>query len=353
MMNDPSAINDNITVLVTGGSGFLGKAIVRALLDNDTLLKVKMIKVLDISAIPLSDPRVSCIKGDVRNYNDILSSCEGCDLVIHSAAIVDWGTKSDEEILAVNYGGTKNVIKACKESGVKYLIYTSSLDAVYSGKPLRNVDENHPYPARHETTYCKSKYLSEKLVLDENSEDLKTCVLRPSDIYGEDDPYHIGSLINMAKGGFYIRLGDGTSKCQHVYVENMAYAHILAANELLKENSRVTGQVYFITDGPGYNFFKFFDQIIIQAGYKIWPRNLWLPRGFAYFLASISELIALIVRPLKRYYPRFSRFAVTYTCTDFTFTSEKAKRDFGYHSKFKEQEAINRTVAFYKVRGTR
>jgi nucleoside-diphosphate-sugar epimerase len=132
----------------------------------------------------------------------------------------------------------------------------------------------------------------------------------------------------------------------------MAYAHILAATELLKENSKVTGQVYFITDGPGTNFFKFFDQVILMAGYKIWPKNLWLPRGFAYFLASISEFLAVLIRPVKRYYPKFSRFAVTYTCTDFTFTAEKAIRDFGYRPRYSEEEAVRKTVEFYKVRGT-
>lgn len=340
-----------LTIMVTGGSGFLGKAIVKALLEKDCPLPVGKVKVLDIVDSPFVDSRIEYFKADVRNYNDLLQVCQGCDLVIHSAAIVDWGTKSDEEILSVNYGGTKNVVNACKEADVRNLVFTSSLDAVYSGKPLRNIDETHPYPEIHATTYCESKYLAEKLVIEENSEMLKTCVLRPSDIYGEADPYHIGSLINMAKGGFYIRLGDGSAKCQHVYVENMAYAHVLATEALLKGNNSMNGQVYFITDGPGTNFFKFFDQIILRAGYKVWPKNLWLPRGFAYFLASISEFNALLMRPFKRYYPRFSRFAVTYTCTDFTFTAEKARRDFGYHPKYSEEEAVRRTVAYYSVSG--
>ncbi len=106
-------------------------------------------------------------------------------------------------------------------------------------------------------------------------ENLKTCILRPSDIYGEEDPYHIGSLIDMAKTGFYVRLGNGKSKCQHVYVGNMAHAHVLAANALLQNNKKIMGNAYLITDGPGSNFFKFFDKIVSGAGYKIFPKNLW------------------------------------------------------------------------------
>jgi sterol-4alpha-carboxylate 3-dehydrogenase (decarboxylating) len=173
---------------------------------------------------------------------------------------------------------------------------------------------------------------------------LKTCVLRPADIFGEGDPYHIGSLINMARGGFYVRLGDGRSKCQHVYVGNIAHAHLMAAEALLSGNERVRGKAYFITDGPGSNFFRFFDAIVEAAGYKIWPRNLWLPRRFAYALGSISEAFAFLVRPVKKYSPKMSRFAVTYTCTDYTFGSERAREDFGFSPKYGEEEAFKRTV---------
>ena len=152
----------------------------------------------------------------------------------------------------------------------------------------------------------------------------------------------------MAKGGFYIRLGDGKSKSQHVYVRNIAYAHLLAAKALLNGYPAVGGQAYFITDAPGSNFFHFFDRIIEGSGYKIWPKKLWLPRWFAMTLGTISEGIALLVRPVKYYNPKLSRFAVTYTCTDFTFNSEKAKRDFGFVPKYSEGEAFERTVSFYR-----
>jgi hypothetical protein len=63
-----------------------------------------------------------------------------------------------------------------------------------------------------------------------------------ADIWGEGDPFHIGSLIDMAKGGFYVRIGNGSSKSQHVNAGNMAVAHIQAARALIDGNSRVGGQ---------------------------------------------------------------------------------------------------------------
>ena len=114
---------------------------------------------------------------------------------------------------------------------------------------------------------------------------------------------------------------------------------------------KIGGNAYFITDGEGTNFFKFFDKIVLASGYKIWPKNIWLPRKIAYSMGAISEFIAVLARPVKRYNPKFSRFAVTYTCNDFTFSSGKAKRDFGFEPRYSEEEALRRTSEFYKKPG--
>jgi sterol-4alpha-carboxylate 3-dehydrogenase (decarboxylating) len=341
-------------ILLTGGSGFLGKNIVKELLASDSPIHPNEIRVFDIKTYD-GEPheKIKFIQGDVRDLNRLEEACEGVTLVIHSAAIIDWGVQPESVVYDINVKGTENVIKACLNKKVGHLVYTSSLDAVFTGTPLINIHENQPYPENPQTSYCESKIRSEKLVKKAQSEDFKTCILRPSDIYGEADPYHIDSLIDMAKKGFYVRLGNGKSKCQHVYVGNMAYAHILVANALMKNNERVTGEAYLITDGPGDNFFKFFDQIVKGAGYKLFPKNLWIPRWLAYSMACISELIAWLASPIKRYNPKFSRFAVIYTCTDFTFDSRKAKADFNWAPKYTTQQAIENTVAFYKKQKTK
>lgn len=339
-----------INVLITGGAGFLGKAIIRELLDPSSPVIPAKIRIFD-QADPLdnyADGQIEYIRGDIRDFDALKDACKGIDLVIHSAAIVDWGIKSDEEVLAINVGGTENVVQACEDNNVRYLVFTSSLDAIYSGRPLVNIDESFPYPEDHKTSYCKSKYLAEQVVVKANNDRMKTCALRPSDIYGEADPYHIGSLVDMAKGGFYVRLGNGSAKCQHIYVGNIAHAHLQAAHALMNGSEKVGGNIYFLTDGPGSNFFTFFDQVVTGAGYRIWPKNLWLPRWLAFSMGSASEFFAWLIRPVKNYHPKFSRFAVTYTCTNYTFNSDKAARDFGFKPKYRQEEALERTISYYR-----
>jgi cholest-5-ene-3beta,7alpha-diol 3beta-dehydrogenase len=338
-----------LVFLITGGEGFLGKAIVEELLIDRESEKLSEIRMLDIQH-PQSDRKdqVTFIQGDIRDKALLADVCKGVDIVIHTAAVIDWGTKTEQEVLDINTGGTENLIHACLDNKVPYFIYTSSLDAIFNGKSMENIDESVAYPDKPVNAYCKSKQLAEELVRHANGKKLKTCILRPADIYGEGDPYHIGSLINMARDGFYVRLGNGKSVCQHVYVRNMAHAHLQVAKAFINKIRNVEGETYFITDGPAHNFFKFYEQVIAGVGYRIWPKNFWLPFWLAYTIGSIVEFTAWLINPIKKFHPKFSRFAVIYTCSNFTFNAEKAKRAFGYQPKYSVEEALHRTRKFYE-----
>lgn len=334
-------------ILVTGGSGFLGSHIVKELLDPKCPIAVSEVRVLDMKEYS-GDGKVTFIQGDTRDFETVKNACDGVDAVIHSAAVIDWGTHPKQYVYDVNVGGTENVIRSCKELGIKNMVFTSSLDAVYTGKPLQNIDDTIPYPDHFHNMYCESKVLGEKRVKAATDKDLRTCILRPSDIYGPADPYHMNALIGMAKTGFYVRLGNGKSKAQHIFVGNMAYAHVLALHEMIKGNTKHLGQAYLMTDAPAHNFFKFFDQIVLKAGYKFRPKNLWIPWGVAYTMGAITEGMVFLMRPFKRVNPGLSRFAVNYTCTDFTFNSKRAEEDFGFKPKYSEEQAIDITASYYK-----
>jgi nucleoside-diphosphate-sugar epimerase len=319
------------------------------LLSPDSPLPLKLLRIFDTAAYQgPEDPHIEFVRDNILDLKAIHEACKGIDVVLHSAAIVDWGTHPPGEVYDVNTNGTANVISACRANGVKVLVFTSSLDAVFGGKPLVNIDESIPYPLDYPNMYCRSKGEAEKLVTSANGGGLKTVILRPADIWGEGDPFHIGSLIDMAKGGFYARIGDGRARSQHVYAGNMANAHIQVAKSLLDGNGAAAGQVYFITDSDGSNFFHFYDAIVAAAGYRIWPQNFRIPRPLAYCIGALTEFSALLISPFKKITPKFSRFAVTYTCSDFTFSSDKAVKDFGFKPKYSGEEAFRRTVEYYR-----
>jgi nucleoside-diphosphate-sugar epimerase len=220
------------------------------------------------------------------------------------------------------------------------LVYTSTLDVVVDGrKPICCGDETLSYPKKlPKDHYCRTKILAEQLVLEANNERLKTCALRPVGMYGPRDKYHIANIIEMVKNGLRIRLGDGSARFSHVYSENAAHAHVLAARHLAA-GSPVCGSAYFICDHqPASNLFDFMEPFLDALGLPAPDKKI--PYWLAYCLASLVEAL-----PVKS---NFNRFAIVQTCVDHTFVSDRAEADFGYTPIISKEEAFNRTVAWFK-----
>jgi nucleoside-diphosphate-sugar epimerase len=233
-------------------------------------------------------------------------------------------------------------VDTCLELGIRRLVYTSTLDVVVEGsRPIVDGDESLPYPKRvPRDPYCRTKILAERLVLDANGSDLATCALRPVGMYGPRDRYHLGNVISMARRGRFVRLGDGSARFSHVYSENAAFAHLLAARRL-EPGSPIAGQAYFIADHyPAGNLFDFMEPFLMALGLPLPRRSIPYPVAMA--LATIAELVA----------PRsnFSRFAVIQTCVDHTFVDGKAARELGYWPIVSKEEAFRRTVAWLRRR---
>ena len=120
MIPNPDIAQSKLRILLTGGSGFLGKAIARELLDPGSPLKPSLLRIFDLNTYPgPEDERIEMVTGDIRDAAAVSHACRGIDIVIHSAATVDWGTKPEKEVLSVNFGGTENVIRGCHEQQVR------------------------------------------------------------------------------------------------------------------------------------------------------------------------------------------------------------------------------------------
>ena len=236
--------------------------------------------------------------------------------------------------------GNQNVIAACQRSGVKRLIYTSSIDVVFDGQPIVNGDERLPYPIKHLDDYGHTKALAEQDVIRANGQQgLATCSLRTAGIYGPGDRHRMPAILREAQRGRMVRLGDGRAKFNHVYVTNAAHAHVLAAAALTL-NSPVSGQCYFITDYPATNFYDFFIPYLQALGYSTNMRRI--PYALARALAALSETFARSGgKP-----PLLTRYVVASTCKDFSFTHAKAARDFGYAPIVPFEQAQAETIAW-------
>jgi nucleoside-diphosphate-sugar epimerase len=353
-------------VLITGGSGFLGKALIRELLDDTggSPLIAREIRVFDIKHPGrISGRRISYIKGDIRSQERLEYACRGVDIIFNCASVVDWGQHPKSFLQEVNVRGTQNVIAAAEKSGVKALVHTSTMDVLYEGRPIIKGDESMPYPRRYNMAYAETKAMGEKAVLAANRAQskkgkggpitqLRTCVIRPCGMFGEGDPYHVSSFLRMAQSGrLTFRMGNGRALFQHVYVGNVAHAHALAGKALLDRNSPAAGKTYFITDFEPKNFFDYMEPIISGIGYNMPPKNRSIPMPVVYILACILEGASMLSRPFFRFNPMLNRTSVSMVCKDLTFSSEKARSELGYRPRYSEEEAIARTIEYFKTHG--
>ncbi len=316
--------------LVIGGAGMLGYEIVKQLLKKN-----KKVRVLDL--VSTRDSRVDEVIGDIRNPEDVRKACSGMDIVFQTAAEV-WKPGTPSYIYEeVNIEGSKAIIDACMKYNVGKLVYTSTMDVVVDGKkPITDGDESLPYPkVIPKDPYCRTKLIAEKVVLKANCSRLMTCAIRPAGIYGPRDRYHIANIIKAVSNGSNFKLGNGSAKFSHVYSENAAHAHILAAENL---TNNVAGNCYFITDYAANNLFDFMEPFLKSLGLK--PPKKTIPYPIAYILAWLNEKI--------NNSSNFNRFSVIQTCVDHTFVHDKAAKDFGYKPIVSKEEAFNRTLAWFK-----
>jgi nucleoside-diphosphate-sugar epimerase len=225
-------------VLVTGGSGFLGMALVRRLVDLG-----HPVRVLDINEP--NDPRVEAsiqfVKGDVRDASLIGEACRDVDTVFHLAAAV-LPTRGKKSYTSTNTGGTRNVLQACQARGVQHVVHIST-SAVY-GVPQR-------LPVTEETEfgpmgyYGNAKFQGEREVRLARQRGLRVCILRPRTIIGTErlGIFHI--LFDWIKSGKRIpMIGPGDNLFQFISARDVVEASLLAAGSRSNDDFNIGAEEF-------------------------------------------------------------------------------------------------------------
>lgn len=319
--------------LVTGGGGFLGRYIVEQLLAAGD-----RVRIFSRGAYPdLVESGVQVIRGDVRDGDSVAAACHEIDAVFHVAALPGiWGKW--KTYYAINTLGTRNVIAACQAQAVPRLIYTSSPSVVYDGRTHLNADESLPYASRHLCHYPRSKALAEQAVLEANGiGGLSTVALRPHLIWGPRDNHLVPRLLERARAGRLVRVGDGTNIVSMAYVENVAQAHLQAC-EALTPGSPCAGQAYFINEPEPVSLWKWIDELLALGGLP--PVRRSISPAMAWGVGALLEGVYSVL-PIPGE-PPMTRFLASQLSQSHSYSIEKARRDFGYFPRMTSAEGMQR-----------
>lgn len=331
-------------ILVTGGCGFIGSNIVNGFADAG-----HEVTVLDFGGKPFRND-VRFLDINICDKQAVIDACAGMDSIIHNASIVHTKHNKEDIVWAVNYGGSLNIIEACKAHNIPRLVYISSASAVYEGNDIINGDETLPYSTISQAPYADSKIKAEKEVLAFSGKTItQVCAIRPHVVFGAGDNRFIPAILQKAKEGKLKRaIGNRDKLSDFTYVSNLVDA-VIAAEDKLVAGSPVCGQAYFITNGEPMAFFDFIEKVLVQLGYP--PITGKVPYWLAYFAASVVEGIDTLKGGTLNAENGLTRFSVRYMVTHHYFNISKAYRDFGWKPKVSLEEGIRLTVAALKKDG--
>jgi 3beta-hydroxy-delta5-steroid dehydrogenase/steroid delta-isomerase len=331
--------------LVTGAAGYTGKHLVSALLERG----YKVRALVRNTPLELEHEELECFSGDLQNAEQVTQACEGVDTVFHVAAfIATLGggavTRRYRDLAyGINVDGTRNLIAACYQNGVSRLVQTSSVDVCFNTEEDLHMDEHTAYATRLNCLYTETKIAAEQAVLSANGQHgLLSCALRPDGIWGAGGALMFDLLVaQLREGRMVARIGGDGALHDHVNIDNLVHAHILAA-EALTHDSPVCGKAYFISDGEPAHMFEFVRPLFEGLGYKVPKPNI--PAAPIRALMTAWQWLHFRVGVPE---PLFSPHELNKLTISHVVNSDAAKRDFDYQPIKSVADGIKESVEYY------
>ena len=319
---------------VTGGSGFAGRHLIRALRARGDA--VRALARSPEAATTVEAAGAEPVRGDLDDPAGLREAMRGADVVFHAAAKVDeWGPPAEFE--RVNVEGTKNVLWAARRAEVGRVVHVSTEAVLRDGRPLVQVDERTPLARRPVGWYARSKRDAERAVLAANGDGLETVVVRPVFVWGPGDTGWLPGLREAVRTGRFRWIDGGRRLISTTHVANAVHGLVLTS-----ERGRA-GEVYFVTDGPPIAIREMVTRYLATVGVRPPDRNVQL--AGARLMAGTAESVWRAFGVRKP--PPATRTAVDILGRECTVVDEKARTELGY------QPVVDRDRALAELSGVR
>lgn len=325
-------------MLVTGATGFVGNNVVRALVRAGH--RVRALARLHSPVWVLQSLPVEVVYGDLRDPLSIRRAMEGCEAVVHTAALYSFWERDPRLYYEVNVEGTVNVLRSARAEGVSRVVYTSTVGCMGAPPPGRlATEEDYPTPGELNNHYRRSKFLAEREALRLCVEEgVPVVVVNPTTPIGPWDvkPTPTGMLVlRFLRGRMpaYVEVG-----LNFVDVEDVAQGHLLALER------GQPGQRYLL-GGENLRLGQFLSLVAEVAGRR--PPRLRLPLGLAQALARMDTFVegALFRRP-----PLMPAEALAHARADMWVDCTKAREALGYRPG-PVRAAVEKAVRWFRAHG--
>jgi nucleoside-diphosphate-sugar epimerase len=302
---------------VTGGSGFIGGALIRRLVAEGW--DVHALVRSEASAQKVTALGAKAIAGDLADVPSMAVGAQYCDIAFHCAAhLGDWGTR--EEFERGNVQGTRNTLAAARQAGLRRFVHVGTEAALLAGDPLVEVDERAPLRFDSPALYSSTKARAEEAVIEANHNGLETVVVRPRFVWGRGDTTLLPLLTEAVRSGRFAWIGGGHHRTSTTHIDNTVHGLMLAAER------GAPGGVYFVTDGEPVVFRDFITRLLATQGVEAPTRSV--PTRVARAVAATSEA-AWRLLPLPGR-PPLTRLTVWVSGLETTLDITRAREELGY-----------------------
>lgn len=332
--------------VVTGGGGFLGRHLARALIDRgDEAVVIGRRPYPRVEAWGAQS--VVCDLADPGAVHLLVPTFEGADVVFHTAALPPYFAPR-EVFLRTNVHGTRRVIEACQRAGVPRLVNTSTPSVTADGRDHEGVTEaDLPIAEQPETPYAETKAIAEQAVAEAHSDTLATVSLRPHLIYGPEEPHMLPRVWSRHRAGRLRIIGDGTNQVGLTYIDNAVQAHLQADLALRDRPEVCGGRPYFITDADPVELWPWINRFLTGVGER--PLQASVSLATAHRVAGVAETLWTWL-PLPGE-PPMTRFAATQLATSHWYDLTAARDHLGYAPAVDGEEGLARTIEWFRTHG--
>lgn len=323
-------------ILVTGGTGFTGKVLVRRLLDEG-----HHVVALDCKEGHKTDEikawGAKVAIGSVTNKKFVETCMDGIEIVHHLAAAFREVNVPNSYYEEVNVEGTRNVLEVAFDHNVKKFIYCSTC-GVHGN--IDNPPAGEDAPIQPADYYQRTKYEAEPIVNAYFKKGMKTVILRPAAIYGPGDPERFFMIFKRVVKGTFPMFGGGKTLYHPLYIDNLIDTFILAMG-----NGKGDGEAYLIADEEYLEI----EQLVRKVA-RVLEVEVKIPHYPVTPLVVAGHICEKICKPFRITPPIFPR-RVDWFRQDRAFKIDKAKRELGYEPRVGIDEGLRRTAEWYKKEG--
>ncbi len=321
-------------ILVTGANGFIGSNLVKRLLSDGHKVRSLVRKTSDLSFLDGVDTEL--FYGDISDVNNLSDALKNIDKVYHVAGLAaDWGAY--ELFEKVNFKGVQNVAKTASSSGVKKMIYISTVAFHGFGK----INMNEESPIQNDLIpYAKTKYLAEQWLWKyQNETDMKITAVRPGNVFGVNDRTFMLKYLDAMLTGKFSEINKGRSKTCPVFIDNL-----IDIITLVGDNDKANGEAFIATDGLDIDWHTFNTKLADGLGIKL-PKTS-IPYGVAYAVAKmyygVHKLLGIKSEPF------LTPYRVNNGGKDYHFSIAKLHKYFNYSPRVNLDDSVKKTVNWYQ-----